>query len=78
MDKYMKPSIGAHVLNGMLLVVASLLLFLNFSKVKYMDPFRLLVLSLLFAIAVSLHGLSHLGLEYVYKLDPIDMLRTKN
>lgn len=73
MDLY-KPSIAAHAFNGLLLLMALLLLGLNFSKVKLMDPFRLLVLTLLFAIAVSIHGLSHLGLEYVYHFNPIDIL----
>ena len=76
MDLY-KPSIAAHAFNGILLLVALLLVGLNFSKVKLMDPFRLIVLTLLFAIAVSIHGLSHLGLEYVYHFNPIDILSTK-
>jgi hypothetical protein len=76
MDLY-KPSIAAHAFNGILLLVALLLVGLNFSKVKLMDPFRLIVLTLLFAMAVSIHGLSHLGLEYVYHFNPIDILSTK-
>ena len=75
MDLY-KPSIVAHAFNGILLLIALLLVGLNFSKVKLMDPFRLLVLTLLFAIAVSIHGLSHLGLEYVYHFNPIDIVMT--
>jgi hypothetical protein len=75
MDLY-KPSIVAHAFNGLLLLVALLLTVLNFSKVKLMDPFHLIVLTLLFAIAVSIHGLSHLGLEYVYHFNPIDIVMT--
>jgi hypothetical protein len=75
MDLY-KPSVVAHAFNGLLLLVALLLIGLNFSKVKLMDPFHLIVLTLLFAIAVSIHGLSHLGLEYVYHFNPIDIVMT--
>ena len=68
------PSFDSHILNSFLLLTAVVLTYLNYSKIKILDPFRLVVLTLLFAIAVSIHGLSHLGLEYVYDFNPINNL----
>ena len=69
MDTF-KPSIAAHMMNGFLLFGSFIIAGLNFSKILSLDTFRFLILLLLFAIAISLHGLSHLGLEKVYNLTP--------
>ena len=62
MNKF-HPSVGAHVINGFFILVALVLLFLN--KSRYLIAFVLL-----WAIAIGIHGLSHLGLEVVYGLEP--------
>ena len=60
------PSLYAHVINGILLLVAFILLYKNYSSIKSMDKYRLILLVLLFSIATGIHGLSHLGLEKNY------------
>jgi hypothetical protein len=66
------PSIGAHVLNGLLMLLALILTVINYSKLQALDSFRLIGIVLLFSIAVGIHGLSHLGLEAKYGLNPFD------
>ncbi len=62
------PSIYAHVISGGLLLVGSIYLAVYRSKIMSRDPYQLLVLILLISISVGLHGISHMGLEYVYNL----------
>ena len=42
-----------------------------YSQIRKLDPYRTLVLTLLFSIAIGLHGVSHLGLEKQYSYNPI-------
>lgn len=65
------PSFYAHVFNGLLLLVALLCLFKNYNSISHLDKYRLLVIILLFAIAIGIHGLSHLGLEMAYGYNPL-------
>jgi hypothetical protein len=60
------PSLYAHVMNGILLLVAFILLLQNYRSIKNMDKYRVILLVLLFSIATGVHGLSHLGLEKNY------------
>jgi hypothetical protein len=70
------PSIGAHFINGLLMLLAIILSVINFSKLQALDSFRLICIVLLFSIAIGIHGLSHLGLEAAYGLNPFDLLRS--
>lgn len=65
------PSIYAHFLHSFLLVVAVLLVLLNFSKVVHLEPFKIIVLLLFFSLVIGIHGISHLGLEALYGYNPI-------
>ena len=67
------PSLYAHVINGILLLVAFILLYKNYSSIKSMDKYRLILLVLLFSIATGVHGLSHLGLEKIYGYNPLQL-----
>lgn len=67
------PSLYAHVINGILLLVAFILLLQNYSYIKSMDKYRLILLVLLFSIATGVHGLSHLGLEKNYGYNPLQL-----
>lgn len=67
------PSLYAHVINGILLLVAFILLYKNYSYIKSMDKYRLILLVLLFSIATGVHGLSHLGLEKNYGYNPLQL-----
>ena len=57
------PSIAAHIIQGLLLLVSIVAIALN---VKALDTYRGLVILLLVTICVGVHGISHLGLEKEY------------
>jgi hypothetical protein len=67
------PSLYAHVINGILLLVAFTLLLQNYKYIKSMDKYRLILLVLMFSIATGIHGLSHLGLEKTYGYNPLQL-----
>jgi tetrahydromethanopterin S-methyltransferase subunit E len=65
------PSFYAHVLNGILTAFAVILVLSNLNGIKNMSTFNMLVIVLLLAIAVGVHGLSHQGLERNYNFFPL-------
>ena len=67
------PSLYAHFLHSILLVIAILLVLLNFSKIIHLEPFKLIVLLLFFSLVIGIHGISHLGLETVYNYNPMHL-----
>ena len=71
---YQVPSVYAHILNGLLLFAGVVYLFVSRSR----DSYQILVLILLFSMAVGIHGISHMGLEYLYGYNPLSVIYTKN
>uniref|UniRef100_A0A6C0DTN0 DUF2231 domain-containing protein n=1 Tax=viral metagenome TaxID=1070528 RepID=A0A6C0DTN0_9ZZZZ len=69
------PSFYAHILNGILLFIALIVIALNYSKLNKYEhyPGSTAILILLLSIAVGVHGISHLGLERVYGYNPIKL-----
>ena len=65
------PSFYAHIINGLLMLAAFVLLYKNYSKISNLEPYKLIVLTLIFSICVGVHGLSHLGLETIYNYNPL-------
>jgi hypothetical protein len=68
------PSMYAHTLSGIVLAAGILYLMAYNAKIMSKDPYQIVVLILLFSIAISIHGLSHLGLETVYNYNPLSLL----
>jgi len=68
------PSIIAHVLSGLVVAGSVLFTVIYSSRLKGLDMYRILVLALLFAIAIGLHGVSHAILEKEYKYVPFYFL----
>ena len=68
---YKAPSIYAHIMNGILLFISAILVYRNYSTISRIAASEKVKLVLLFSLAVGLHGLSHLGLEYMYKFNPL-------
>lgn len=66
------PSIMAHSLNGFLILVILVISIVYASKIKSLDIYNLLVLLLLFAILIGLHGISHALLEKQYNYVPFN------
>lgn len=70
-DFYQAPSIYAHMMNAILLFISVILIYMNYSTISRLAASEKVKLVLLFSLAIGLHGLSHLGLEYVYKFNPL-------
>jgi len=66
----LKPSLYAHVLNGLFLLFSFILL-LQYSNNKRENYYKILIIYLLFSIAIGIHGLSHFGLEVIYNYNPL-------
>jgi hypothetical protein len=73
---YSTPSFYAHVANGILVFTAVIYLYCNYNTIKSVDYYKKLVLRILFSIAIGIHSLSHLGLEYVYNFNPFSFLNS--
>ena len=69
---YSHPSFYAHILNALFLLIAIIYLFMNYSQIKTK---QMIIIVLLFSIAIGIHGLSHLGLEYIYGFNPLNLLK---
>lgn len=63
---YLAPSFYAHIINGLLLLIAIILLFKNYSIIKNIDSYKIIILILLFSLSIGIHGLSHSLLEKNY------------
>jgi len=66
----LKPSLYAHVLNGLFLLFSFILL-VQYSNNKRENYYKILIIYLLFSIAIGIHGLSHFGLEVIYNYNPL-------
>jgi hypothetical protein len=71
LNLYLAPSFYAHIINGLLMLFAFILLYKNYSKISNLEPYKLLILTLILSICIGVHGLSHLGLEYIYNFNPL-------
>lgn len=72
------PSVYAHILNGIFLLISAIVLYKNYSTIKRVDSYKILTLTLLMSIAIGVHGLSHLGLESVYGYNPLNIYYNNN
>ena len=74
-DLYKHPSFLAHAANGILLLLALILVVKNFASIKKIEPYSMIMLILVSAAVIGIHGISHLGLEKSYGFDPIMQLK---
>jgi hypothetical protein len=68
------PSLIAHAMSGLIVAGSVLFAVLGSSRLRGLDTYRILVLALLFAIAIGLHGVSHAILEKEYGYVPFYFL----
>jgi hypothetical protein len=66
----MAPSFIAHVLNGILMFAAVVVVYMNVRFLSRLDPYKKVMILLVFSVAIGIHALSHLGLESVYGFNP--------
>ena len=64
------PSVAAHAIHGFILLVAFAMAALNFQALQRLPIEKGLILVLLFSIVIGIHGISHLGLETNYGIEP--------
>ena len=75
---YQAPSIYAHMMNAILLFISAILIYMNYSTISRIAATEKVKLVLLLSLAIGIHGLSHLGLEYVYKFNPLKTAMAKS
>jgi hypothetical protein len=76
MDFYLgQPAIYAHILNGTLVFTAVIFVFWNIAKLQNIDIYKKIVIMLLIGISIGVHGLSHLGLDRMYKYNSMNCMR---
>ena len=68
---YLNPSFYAHIINGSMLLLACIMFLKNYKKIRDVEPYKLIAITLLFSIATGIHGLSHMGLEQIYHYNPV-------
>jgi hypothetical protein len=71
---YLAPSFYAYIFNGLLLMVAVIVMYINYSSIVKLEPYKIIILALLFSIGFGIHSLSHLGLEKVYNFNPLETI----
>jgi len=67
------PSVMAHALNGILMFAAVVVAYMNFRVFRHTDPYKKVMILLVFSVAIGVHAISHLGLESTYGLNPFKM-----
>jgi hypothetical protein len=67
------PSFFALVITGLLLLTILIIFIQNINTIKQEKPSFMVALISLITIAIGVHGLLHLGVEYVYNYNPIKM-----
>jgi hypothetical protein len=66
-----RPSIIFHTFGSIILAITIIFIIFNFVKIQLLDIYSILVVTLLFSIAITIHGISHLGLERRYNYNPL-------
>ena len=66
------PSMMAHALNGVLMFAAVVVAYMNVRFLYKLDPYKKVMILLVFSVALGIHALSHLGLESAYGLNPFN------
>ena len=67
------PSIMAHMMNGLFLLIALVFVIYSYTKLRTLDSYHVLVLILLGSVAIGVHGLSHAALERQYRYGPFNL-----
>ena len=60
----------AHALNGLLMFTAVVVAYMNYRVLYKLDPYKKVMILLVFSVAIGIHGISHLGLEKGYGFNP--------
>ena len=76
---YKSSSFYIHLSTAFLLIISVFLLAKDFSNIQSRNTYDTVMLLLIFAQVLAIHGISHLGLENLYKYNPLlDLFRKKD
>jgi multisubunit Na+/H+ antiporter MnhG subunit len=67
----MYPSLIAHIFGALILLIAIILIFCKYNQIISRKPYDIIILLVLISGVITLHGISHLGLEYLYGYNPL-------
>ncbi len=67
-----KPSYLSGGLNGLLVLIAVILIIKNWNELKSLDSYKMIILIILLSLAVGIHSLVHSNLETAYKWNPLE------
>jgi hypothetical protein len=67
-----KPSFYATAMTGLLMLLMVFIIFNNWNEIKLYDTYRILMIIGIFCLIIGVHGLLHLGLEFIYKFNPLE------
>ena len=73
MDLLYKPHFYAHILSSIALLVAIILLVVNYKKLIRLDGLELVKIFSVMAIAIAAHGDGHTTLEKEYGYSPLSI-----
>lgn len=68
---FLSPAFYAHILNGILLLMAIIIVYMNFGSLKKLSPFNKIMLFLTFSLCIGVHGISHFILDKYYNYNPL-------
>jgi hypothetical protein len=74
MDILRQPHFYAHILASICLVIAIVLLAINYKKLMRLDGLELVKIFSILAIAIAAHGQGHTTLDKEYGYDPLKIL----
>jgi hypothetical protein len=74
MDFWYKPAFYAHLVSSIAMIIALVLIVINYKKLLQLNAVELIKIFTLLAIAISAHGKGHLDLEKEYGYDPVGSL----
>jgi hypothetical protein len=75
MDVLYKPHFYAHIFASISLIVAVVLLIINYKKIMKLDSIELVKIFSVLAIAIAAHGQGHTTLEREYGYNPMAIFK---
>ena len=66
------PSFYAGFMNGLFMLIILFIIIKKFNEIKTYDTYRQLILLIGLGILVGIHALIHLGMENIYKWNPLE------
>lgn len=71
------PSFYIHILTWIFIFISVGLIAKDFSNIQSRNTYDIVLLLLVFTQVLAIHGITHLGLENVYKYNPLNFLFKK-